>query len=767
MILRKRSAMLARMLCLTLALLLMLPGWAWSAQVDPVMPTELELPSPANTAQDTKLQNAGKGAAVSLEEAIKIAKGAFTVPEGLDQFNTGFEQSEKSSFWVLSWFRSGEPYGEMRFRVSADTGEIWSMYRWLPPLPGQAYRGLPKYTREQAETVAAAAARELQPQRFKDTRLQPAQDYYQPLLHQERGQIEYRYHYARHINGIPFLENGLYITVSGDTGEVMAFDLNWDEASKFPAASGYIDRARAEQIFRSESSPQLFYFRPPVQGGKEVPLKLVYRLPGPQDQVLIDAFTGKLLKGDYYFFSDHMQGGGGDHAMGKMKEVNLTPVEEGAVSRFTNVITREKALEVAGTLLKIPQGSTLRSSRLEQEYYFREKMTWRFSWDSGEGENRNWIEVQVDALKGDLVSYYNRSHMSKLNYLKTPEVKYNEEAARKIAEDFIRKYQPDKLGQVIFKNSRPEYYGDVPVRGEQPQPREYTFNWSRVHNNIQFPENGFWLSVDSATGDVISYNMTWWDVRFPGAQGAISQEAAASGYLKESPLSVSYLRHWQREDWKGAGEPKIHLVYHLTGKKFAMLDAFTGQALDYKGDIFKPSQEKGQFDDIKGHPAREAVELLGRLGVVAGMDGKFRPDDKITQAELITMLVKSARQPESYIRPMAKDGSEPWYQPYYETAGRKGIIPAGMNPAPDSPVNRETLAGYAVNTMGLNKVARFGDIYLLNFKDAAQVSVQFKGHVAISTALGLVEPLQGKFNPRGEVTRAEAAVAIVKMLNSL
>lgn len=767
MILRKRSALVAKVLCLALALLLVSPGWACPAQVDSAMPTELKLPSSVSTGQDTSLQNAGKGATVSLEQAIKIAKGAFTVPEGFDQFNTGFEQSDKSSFWELRWFRSGEPYGEMRVRVNAETGEIWSMHRWTPPLPGQAFRGLPKYTREQAENVAADIAGKLQPQRFKDTRLQPAQDYYQPLLHQERGQIEYRYYYARHINGIPFLENGLNVTISGDTGEVIGFDLRWDDTSKFPPASGRIDQGRAEQIFRAESSPQLFYFRPPVQGGKEVPLKLVYRLPGPQDQVLIDAFTGKLLnrEEEYFFSFDHMHGGG-EPAMRKIKEEKLTPVEEGAVSHVTNVLSREKALEAANSLLKIPQGFTLRNSRLEQDYYFREKMTWHFNWDSGDGENRKWIEVQVDAVKGELVSYYNGRHMSKLDYLKSPEIKINEEEARKTAEDFIKRFQPDKMGQVVLKNSRPEY-GIVMDRGDKPQPREYTFNWSRVHNNIQFPENGFSLSVDSATGEVIRYHMNWWDVRFPGAQGAISQEAAASGYLKEAPLSVSYLRLWQREGWKGTGEPKIRLVYHLAGKKFAMLDAFTGQALDYQGDVFKPIQEKGQFDDIKGHPAREAVELLGRLGVVAGKDGGFRPDDKITQAELITMLVKSARQPDSYIRPSAKAGPEPWYHPYYETATRMGIIPAGMKPEPDALVNRETLAGYAVNTMGLNKVARFGDIYLLNFRDAAQVSSQFRGHVALSAALNLVEPLQGKFNPRGEVTRAEAAVAIVKMLNSL
>lgn len=48
-------------------------------------------------------------ATVGLEQAIRIAKEAFPVPEGLDEFSTGFDQSESGAFWNLRWYCSEEP----------------------------------------------------------------------------------------------------------------------------------------------------------------------------------------------------------------------------------------------------------------------------------------------------------------------------------------------------------------------------------------------------------------------------------------------------------------------------------------------------------------------------------------------------------------------------------------------------------------------------------------------------------------------------------
>lgn len=759
----RRSTGKFAVMCFALAFFLLQPGVAQSETA--AMSVQEKETFKKVTAEYTSIIKGGErqGTPVSLEQAVKIAKNTFLVPEGMDQFSTGFIQTEKMAFWELRWYRTGDPGGSMNVSVNAETGEIWSMHRWTPPAPGEEYRGLPKYTREQLEKTAAALAERLQPERFKETRLQPGQgnNYFIPFLQQKRGQVEYRYHYARIVDGVVYPENGISVTINGDTGEVTGFNLNWEDKKDFPPAAGRMTLAHAEQVFRAESGPELNYFRPRVPGGKEVPLKLVYRLPGPGDQVIIDALTGELLsKEEIYKYYDMGGGDGGEPRMANSapKENELTPVEEVAIKEAKNLLSRDKALETAKSYVKVPAGYTLTNSQLQHDYLFKEKKNWCFNWQS----DWNWISVSVDAFTGELVSFNIDRYHSRYDRTEPSEVKFSKEAARKIAEEFINKIQPDKWRQVVFESVRPDYW---PVAGpeEKPRPRLYEFNWVRTANGVKFPQNGFYLQVDSTTGEITEYRMTWWDVAFPASLGVISKEAAADKYLREAPLKLAYLKLWSSDH----REDKVHLVYYMPRRNFAMLDAFTGNTLNSDGDVVSSRAGKAKFKDMEGHPAKEAVELLARSGIVTGENGKFRPDDVITQAELIAMLVKSSGQhPEISSRVGNEGGEEPWYRPYYDAAVRIGLISAGEKPDPNAPVTREVLARLTIHALDLYNVARLSDIYMLNFRDAGEVTDYLRGHVALSVGLGLIDPVEGKFNPKGLVTRAEAATSVVRLLTN-
>lgn len=718
-------------------------------------------PAPINTGEQT---------AVSLEQAIRIAREAFDVPEGLNEFSTGFDQSNSGSFWNLRWYRSGEPGGEMYVRVNSETGDIWSMGQWVPTLPGQEYQGLPKYSREQLESAAAALAAKLQPERFKSARLQPARDYeYQPLPLVKRGPVEYQYEYARIINGYPFTENGMSVAVSGDTGQVTRFDLRWDDTGGFPATAGMISQQQAEQIFRSEAGPELYYFRDRVPGGKKVSLKLVYRLPGQQGRAVIDALNGKVLsrEDEFYGYYDMGAGGGSDMKItNSQTPVPLSPMEQIAVEEARSLLSKDKAMELAKAAVKVSEEFVLTNSRLEQDYMFNDIKTWHFSWEAGSEAERKMMDIAVDASSGELISFYTGSYRPFYGPSKSQEVKYSQEEALKIAGDYIKKIQPARWSEVVYNNSRTDYYPLVDKVGTT-QPSSYSFNWVRQARGVQFPDNGFNVAVDSATGEITSYRMTWWDVEFPGQQGVMSREEATNIYLKEAPLSAAYLRIWGGPLYsKKSEEGEVHLVYHTTARQnFAMLDAFTGRLLDYNGNAVAPSYINQKFDDIDGHPSREAVELLARSGIVTA-GGKFRPDYAVTQAELITMLVKSSAQVPVPAAGVGAAGKEPWYKQYYDMAARLGIIQAGENLDPDLPVTREVMARLTIHAMNLYKVARLSDIYILDFSDAGEITGHLRGHVALAAGLGLIEPVDGQFRPKAVVTRGEAAETLVRMLKS-
>jgi uncharacterized membrane protein YkoI len=713
----------------------------------------------------------GQQASVSLEQAIDIARGAFVVPEDFGEFSTSFDQSNYGAFWELRWYRSGEPGGDMTVRVNADTGEIWNMWLWDPPAPGQEYQGLPAYTREQLTETAAALANKLQPERFRQTRLQPAEiNIYQPRPLQKRSQLEYQYEYARTVNGMPFTEHGISISVSGDTGQVTRFELRWDDKTVFPPTAGMISLQQAEQIFRSEAGPELYYFRPFTPGGREVPLKLVYRLPGQQDRAVIDALTGKVLsKEDEFSIYYGLAGGGGSDEMktpSAQAPIPLTPAEEIAVELAKRLITKERALELAQSAVAVPGEFALKSSRLEQDYLFNDLKLWHFYWEAGSGEDQKAMDIAVDAADGELISFNTASYYPFYGVDTPTAVKFSEADARKIAEDYIKIAQPARWAEVVFKNTGRDYYPLADAAGKM-QSRAYIFNWARVADDVQFPDNGFSVTVDSATGEITGYRMTWWDIAFPSRQGVMSRDEAASRYLAEAPLGAAYLRLWLGQlYYTMAGEGTVYLTYHTGRANFAMLDALTGELLDYNGNTAAQTYQKQKFTDLDGHPAREAVELLADTGIIAAVGGNFRPDDAVTQAELITMLVRSSMQTDVSVTGAAVDEKEPWYQKYYDKAVLLGIIQAGENPDPGLPVTREVLARLTIHTMGLYKVAVLSDIYVLDFSDAGDIAAQLRGHAALAAGLGLIEPVDGRFEPKAAVTRGEAAQTLVRMLNS-
>jgi hypothetical protein len=261
--------------------------------------------------------------------------------------------------------------------------------------------------------------------------------------------------------------------------------------------------------------------------------------------------------------------------------------------------------------------------------------------------------------------------------------------------------------------------------------------------------------------------MNWYDVDFPDPQGVMEPDAAAGIFLQEAPLTETYLGLWPEAQWKGnTKEAEIYLTYHLTNKNFTMLDAFSGQPLNAEGKVVKAAPEAGGFEDLAGSPAREAVEMLAGAGIINAAGGAYRPDEAVTQAELIAMLVRAGTYSEGGVRPLLAGSEEVWYQPYYEQAVQLGILQKGEQPDPDAPVTRIFMARLSIHAIGLYRVARLSDIYVMNFQDAADIPDYLRGHAAISVGMGLLEPQEGNFRPQDFVTRGEAAITLLKLLNS-
>ena len=81
---------------------------------------------------------------------------------------------------------------------------------------------------------------------------------------------------------------------------------------------------------------------------------------------------------------------------------------------------------------------------------------------------------------------------------------------------------------------------------------------------------------------------------------------------------------------------------------------------------------------------------------------------------------------------------------------------------PDEPLSRENSAIYLIRIMGIEEVAKLEGIYKSKFSDVEENI----GYISILNAMGVFNGDEnGNFNPKKNLTRADAMIVIYNYLN--
>ncbi|HHW02451.1 MAG TPA: DUF4901 domain-containing protein [Thermoanaerobacterales bacterium] len=686
------------------------------------------------------------------EKAIEKIKSMFDT-SGYDRFDINYNEDKSRKTWSLSWSKSREPYGSLYATVDADTGYILNLNMYEGYDVAQKPSLIPKFSEDDARKIAEEYARKHQPEEFAQTAYRENRaPEYRPLK-VIAYQQDYNFNFVRILNGIPVEGDGFNINVDANSGRVRSYNFNWSY-DKMPAADKIISMQEAEKIFKENAGLKLVYQRYFDYGTKKDDVKLVYTIDGPY-RVLIDAVTGKFLNDAGYDYPYFDYGGAGEAQ--KSRSAELTPQELKEVESTKNCITKDAAVKVVQKYLTIPEGYEQNYANLYEDYDNPDQKVWNINWNKkaqNPGEYGS-INARVNAVTSELLSF---NIWDESRYNTNFNQKYDRAAAQKIAEDFLKKLQPEKFGSVKLEEPKGEINYPEKIRDQY-------FNYTRQVNGIPYLANGFSVTVDSATGQVVGYNMSWQDKDFPGAEGVLSKDEAEARFLKDIGLELSYARVYRPQE----EESKFYLVYKLKPSNTYTFDAFDFVPLDYSG---KPIQKQPEtaFTDIGGHWAEKDIQLLVDLGIIQSGDDKFRPDENISQGDFIKLLMAATGYSSPAIDEVAlKSGikagkdSEDDIQKYIDAAIKMGIVKQGEVDA-QKPLTREKMAAFMVRSLGFEKVASISGIYTIPAKDASAIAPAYKGHAAIAMGLKLIQGIDGKFDPQGSVTRAQAAVVLVRML---
>jgi hypothetical protein len=211
----------------------------------------------------------------------------------------------------------------------------------------------------------------------------------------------------------------------------------------------------------------------------------------------------------------------------------------------------------------------------------------------------------------------------------------------------------------------------------------------------------------------------------------------------------------------------------LQGTKYYYKVIAVNQAGQKESNIAETTSPKsGTFTDVPaGSWARDAIENLAGRGVVSGKSSKtFAPNDKITRAEFVTIMIRAFKLSTVPTGSMADVKAGSWYYTSVMTAENLGIISGDSNGKfyPNRYITREEMAVILVKTLeaagkGLDG---YSNSVLEGYRDASLISPYALSSMAAVVGNGVMEGVSGtSISAKATATRAEAATVIFRIID--
>jgi uncharacterized repeat protein (TIGR02059 family) len=170
------------------------------------------------------------------------------------------------------------------------------------------------------------------------------------------------------------------------------------------------------------------------------------------------------------------------------------------------------------------------------------------------------------------------------------------------------------------------------------------------------------------------------------------------------------------------------------------------------------------LSDVEGHWAAPYIKEMYASGVIGGYpDGSFRPDNHISRAEFVTMLVKSYQWETAGSKTFA-DTANHWARDFIAVAYARQIA-KGYNDTrfgPDDYITREQMAVMLAQAAELRNVTG-----TRTFSDQERISPWAREAVAAASSKGIINGYPDKsFKPKDKATRGEAITVLLRSLDS-
>lgn len=545
----------------------------------------------------------------------------------------------------------------------------------------------------------------------------------------------YDFTYLRRKDGIEVENNSAQISVRAyaDTAYVADMNLSWDYDTTFSAEKAALSNPNDSYI--AQFPIELVYGR---RYGTPVPIVLKNSLEIDSDVVMqyqfkdepgyISATDGKILSPDSYHDEYYLTEASAGGMKQELAADNAFSVEELAeLDRIEGLISEEDAEKLIRSISSLGIGAKMEKTA---SHIFRYR-PWYISENSDAdaesfrmrlslSEDNKHTSVTLDAQTGEIISFSATGDYAEktTGNAKAAIAKLLDEVCAQKAQECEEATESDN-----------EYY--------------LSGNMRRIVNGIPYEGNGISYGYSKKYSRISSYDLQWdeYTEHFADPNTAIGLDTATDKIFAIAPLKLVYIKV----------DNRFCLCYALSKSSYyTKLDAASGEPL-YKQTETSPIS----YDDISGHWAESAILRLADVGMFEPSES-FRPDESITQAELLRLMANA------FLGGNYQDWSE---EEFYEMLNRNEYIKDGEK-NPNAAVLREDAFVFAVRFMGYDKVAGLRDIFRCSYSDSAEISPEKLGHTAILTGFGIISGDVNSIRGRDNTTRSEAAMIVYKALTS-
>lgn len=222
--------------------------------------------------------------------------------------------------------------------------------------------------------------------------------------------------------------------------------------------------------------------------------------------------------------------------------------------------------------------------------------------------------------------------------------------------------------------------------------------------------------------------------------------------------------------------------YNVTTKKLEFVAAEKKQIdgvwvvkiSSYSNSVYVVAQNTVSFVDVQQHWSQSDVDLAAAKGLVEGVGGGlYDPNKAVTRAEFTAMLVRALGRGTSDkdISPYNDVRPGTWYSGEVSIAKELGLLAFVKENSfsPNQPLTREEMASMLAAVAGLEQLPISKEPVSLNgFKDIGNADTAYLEDLRLMVKLDIMTGTGANtFDPKGESTRAQAAVVFIRMLQTM